>query len=159
MQEKEKICCFSGQAHVWERDEDKKEYFEILKYFIERYILRGVASFCVENSSDNQDFISTVNVLKEKYPYISLVVTDRKSFRALLKNTEALIVVWDCINRRAYKNIRFAKIRNVHVDYLLLPIKNKRVFKKYLHLYIENPLSLSSRKEKDQAFDKLNALL
>ncbi len=159
MQEKEKICCFSGQSYIWKREEDKKEYFEILKYFIERYILRGVSSFCVENNSDNQDFISTLNALKEKYPYISLVSINRKSFRALLKSAEALIVVWDCINRRTYKNIRLAEKRNVHVDYLLLPIKNKRVFKKYLHLYIENPLSLSARKEKDRAFEKLKALL
>ncbi len=159
MQEKEKICCFSGQAYIWKHDEDKKEYFEIFKYVIERYILRGVSAFCVDRKSDNEDFISTVNVLKEKYPYISIVTTNRKSFHALLKNAEALIVVWDCIKRRTYKNIRLAKKRNVHVDYLLLPIKNKRVFKNHLQLYIENPLSLSARQEKDQAFEKLKDLL
>ena len=159
MQEKEKICCFSGQAYIWEREEDKKEYFEILKYFIERYILRGVSSFCMEKKCENQDFISTLNALKEKYPYISLVVTNGKSFRALLKNAEALVTAWDCTKRRTYQNIRFAEKRNVHVDYLLLPIKNKRVLKKYLHLYIENPLSLSARKEKGLAFEKLKSLL
>ena len=159
MQKQGKICCFSGQENTWKNEDKKKEFFELLYYATEFYILRGVSLFCVDSKNQNQQFISIVNLLKKKYPFLSLGVADRKSFRDLLKNAEAFIAVWDCNERRIYKNIRFAEKRNVYVDYLLLPIKNKCPFTKYAHLYIEYPLSLSARIEKDRALEKLKTRL
>ncbi len=126
MQEKEKICCFSWQVHSWEDGEWKKEFSELLRCVMERAILGGVTLFCVDIKSANDDFISILNALKEKYSYVSFAVTDRKAFRAFLKNANALIAVWDCTERgRTHINIRFAEKHDVQIYCLALPIKSK----------------------------------
>ncbi len=126
MQEKEKICCFSWQVHNWEGGEWKKELFELLGCVMERAILNGVTLFCVDIKSANDEIISILNALKEKDPYVSFAVTDRKDFRAFLKNANALIAVWDCTERgRTHINIRFAEKHDVQIYRLALPIQSK----------------------------------
>ena len=126
MQEKEKICCFSWQMHSWEDGEWKKELFELLGCVMERAILNGVTLFCMDKKSEYDDFIFTLNALKEKHSYVSFAVTDRKSFRAFLKNANALIAVWDCTERgRTHINIRFAEKHDVQIYRLALPIQSK----------------------------------
>ena len=126
MQEKEKICCFSWQMHSWEDGEWKKELFELLGCVMERAILNGVTLFCVDIKSANDEIISILNTLKETHPYVSFAVTDKKSFRAFLKNANALIAVWDCTERGCtHINIRFAEKHDVQIYRLALPIQSK----------------------------------
>ena len=74
----------------------------------------------------------------------------------MIEKCEKILVVWNASEKNTtYKAIKYAQKKNRNIRYVMLPSKSKRDIKKYYDLYVENPLCVQERKEKDDAWKKL----